>query len=175
MIRGLNVRISPKASIYGTEMIEIGDNVRIDDFCILSGGRGLKIGSNVHIGAHSSLFAGSGIEIADFCQFAAYCVLLSESDDFSGRSLIGPCIPRKYKPGYKTGKIVLERHVVFGVGCVAFPGVRCGEGAAFGAGTIINRDADPWTLYAGSPMRSIKPRSKEMIALGDEFEMSQKG
>jgi len=167
---GRNVTISPKASVYGADNIEIGDNVRVDDFCILSGGAGLKIGSHVHIAAHVSMFAGSGIEIGDFCQFGAYTILLSESDDFSGESLIGPCVPMEYKPLYKRGKrMVVEDHVVFGSRCTVFPGVRLGEGAAFGAGSVVTKSVEPWIIYAGTPARALKPRSRAMIALGERF------
>lgn len=164
---GRNVTISPKASLYGADNIEIGDNVRIDDFCILSGGSGLRIGSHIHIAAYVSMFAGSGITIGDFCQFGAYTILLSESDDFSGESLIGPCIPMEYKPFYKSGKrMIIERHVVFGSRCTVFPGVYLGEGAAFGAGSVVTSSKDPWQIYAGTPARAIKPRNRAMIELG---------
>ena len=53
---GRNVLISRKASIYGSENIEIGENVRIDDFCILSGK--IKLGNNVHIASGTYLWGG---------------------------------------------------------------------------------------------------------------------
>lgn len=167
---GKNVTISPKVSIYGGDAIEIGDNVRIDDFCVLSGGSGLRIGSHIHIAVGACFFAGSGIELADFCQVAAYCLLLSESDDFSGRSLIGPQIPMEYKPGYKRGRpIVLDRHVTLGAKCTVLPGVTMREGSIAGAHSLISADCDPWTLYAGTPARRIRERSRDMLALEEEF------
>lgn len=167
---GKNCMISPRVSVYGGDAIEIGDNVRIDDFCVLSGGAGLRIGSHIHIACYASFFAGSGIEIGDFCQIAAYSLLLSESDDFSGRSLIGPQVPRKYKPGYKAGRpIVFGRHVTLGAKCTILPGVTMGEGAIVGAHSLVTKDCDPWTLYAGTPARPIRERSRDMLALERQF------
>ena len=167
---GRNVKISDKASFYNADNISIGDNVRIDDFCVLSGGSGLEIGSHIHIACYVSMFAGSGIYIGDFCQFGAYTLLLSESDDFSGESLIGPQVHMKYKPKYKQGKpIVLEKHVTFGSKCTVFPGIIIKEGAIFGAHSLINKDCNPWTIYAGTPIRELGKRKDAMLTLADEF------
>ena len=167
---GKGCKISDLASFYNPDMIEIGDNVRIDDFCVLSGGSGLKIGSHIHIACYASFFAGSGIEIADFCQIAAYCLLLSESDDFSGRSLIGPQVPMKYKPEYKKGvPIILERHVTLGAKCTVLPGVTLREGAIVGAHSLVSKNCDEWSLYAGVPARWVKGRYREMLDLEKQF------
>jgi galactoside O-acetyltransferase len=166
---GKDTKISPLANFHHPENIEIGDNTRIDDYCVFSGGSGLKIGSHIHIACYVSLFAGSGIEIADFCQLGAYSILLSESDDFSGHSLIGPQVPIGYKPGYKKGKIIFERHVTLGARCTILPGVHMGEGAIVGACSLVNRNCQPWTLYAGIPVKNIKGRSDEMLLLEKQF------
>jgi len=166
---GRNVVISPKASIYNPDAIEIGDNVRIDDFCILSGGSGLKIGSHIHIGAHSSFYGGSGIEIGDFCSFGAYNLIHSDSDNFDGTAFVGPVYPEKYKPGMKHGKVVLEKFVNFGAKVTVLPGVRLGEGAAVGACSLVMKDLDPWVIYAGSPVRKIRDRKKMIESYVDDF------
>ena len=166
---GNGCKISDLASFYNPDMIEIGDNVRIDDFCVLSGGSGLKIGSHIHIACYVSIFAGSGIEIGDFCQIGGYGLLLSESDDFSGNSLIGPCVPIQYKPGYKKGKITMERHVTLGAKCTVLPGVTLREGAIVGAHSLVSKNCDQWALYAGVPARWVKERGRGMLALEKQF------
>jgi len=166
---GRNTIISPKASLYNTQNIEIGDNVRIDDFCILSGGSGLKIGSHVHIGVHASLFAGSGIVIGDFGSCGPFCCLHSESDNFDGTALFGPTIPEKFKPGYERGEIVFEKYVNLGARITVLPGVTLGEGSAVGANSLIMKDCKPWCIYAGSPARFIKERGKGLIEQSELF------
>jgi len=95
--------------------------------------------------------------------------LLSESDDFSGESLISPCIPMKYKPGYKKGKITMERHCTLGAKCTILPGVTMREGSIAGAHSLIVKDCDPWGLYVGVPARRIRERSQKMVELGKGF------
>jgi len=171
---GAGCNISPKASFHNPEMITIGDNVRIDDFCVLSGGVGITIGAHIHIACYVSMFSGAGIVIGDFCQFGAYTVLLSESDDFSGDSMVGPQVPMEYKPGYKTGNpIIIKKHVVFGSRCTIFPGLTLDEGAIFGAHSLVNRNCEPWMMYAGTPIREIKARRKAVLELEQDFYKDQ--
>lgn len=166
---GKGCKISDKASIYGSGNIEIGDNVRIDDFCILSGGSGLKIGSHIHIGAYNAFYAGGGIVLEDFSQFGPGSIFLSESDDFSGNSLIGPCIPKKFKPLLNSGLIYIGKHVVIGARCVVLPKVNILEGVAVGACSLVIKDCEPWMIYAGIPAKTIKQRCKGMIKLEHAF------
>ena len=166
---GKNCKISDKISVFNGHVIEIGDNVRIDDFCILSGGSGLNIGSHIHIAAGCYFYAGSGIIIHDFVQIAPRCTFVSESDDFSGHSLVGPCVPMKFKPQYERGTIVLYRHVLMGAHCVVFPGVILNEGAAVGAGSVVTKDCYTWSIYAGVPAKYKKLRSTAMKDLERQF------
>lgn len=166
---GRNTNISDRAKFYNCNNIEIGDNVRIDDFCVISGGSGLRIGSHIHIAVHCSIFAGAGVVIGDFCNIAAYSLLLSESDNYMGTSLIGPIIPKKYKPTYKSGKVVLERHVSLGARTTIMPGVTLREGCVTGANSLVIKDCDPWTVNVGSPTRVLKKRLNDVIELGEKF------
>ena len=166
---GKNTNISPMVRFHSPEMIEIGDNVRIDDFCVLSGGIGLTIGSHIHIACGVYLFAGAGIVLEDFVQVASRTIMLSQSDDMSGRSLVGPCIPIEYKPFLKSGLITIKRHTFIGTGTTIVPGVTIGEGVSVGAMSLVKEDLAPWAVYAGVPAKRIKERSKEILTLETAF------
>lgn len=43
-------------------------------------------------------------------------------------------------------------------GAVVFPRVVIGEGAIVGAGTVVHKDVDPYTVVVGNPARVIKKR-----------------
>jgi acetyltransferase-like isoleucine patch superfamily enzyme len=166
---GENVRISPFARFYSPETIEIGDNVRIDDFCILSGGVGLKIGSHIHISCHCAIIGNAGITIEDFSQVSSRVTILSGSDDFTGESLLGPCIPRKFKLKLVESPIVVKRHVIIGAGCTILPGVTIGEGVAVGAHSLVKYDLEPWFIYYGNPAKKGRERSRDMLILEKQF------
>jgi putative colanic acid biosynthesis acetyltransferase WcaF len=44
------------------------------------------------------------------------------------------------------------------------PGVRVGEGAVLGLGSVATRDLDPWTVYSGHPAQPIRKRERDEAA-----------
>jgi acetyltransferase-like isoleucine patch superfamily enzyme len=57
---------------------------------------------------------------------------------------------------------VIEDHVWIGARAIISPGVRIGEGAVIGAGSVVTRDVEPYTIVAGNPARFIKERSRDL-------------
>lgn len=168
MIIGNNVTISPRAVIYGGDNLVIGDNVRIDDFVVLSCGGGLKIGSFVHIACYTALYAGFGMEIGDFTGISAHCAFYSASDDYSGHTMNNPMVPEKFKNVTK-GKLTIGRHCLIGHAVTIMPGLTIGEGVSIGAHSFVNRDCDPWGIYAGVPARRVKEKSRNLLKLEEAF------
>ncbi len=164
---GKNVLISDKASIYGPEMMSIGDESRIDDFCILSGE--ISIGRNVHIAAYNNLAAGkSRIVLQDFAGLAFGCHIIAQSDDYSGTTLTNPTVPAAYK-SENSQPITIGRHAILGTGSIVLPGVTIGDGVSAGAATVFLKDAEEWSIYVGSPARRLKERSKELLKLEAKY------
>jgi len=159
---GKNVLISRFARIINPESTSIGDNSRIDDFSVLTGS--IVIKSNVHIGTHCSLFGKSGIEIDDYSGLSSRVSIYSESDDFTGFSLVGPQVAQEYRKVI-VGKVVLKRFVQLGVGTIVMPGVVAQEGSATGALTFVKDTLPKWTISIGIPSFVLKDRSKKMLSL----------
>lgn len=166
---GKKVYISDKASIYNPGAINIGDNVRIDDFVVISAGEGgIKIGSNIHIAIFSSLIGQGQIELKDFCNISSRVSVYSSSDDYSGNSLTNPTIPNKFKK-VVNAPVTVEEHVIIGAGSVVLPGVTVGKGCAVGSLSLVNVSLEPFTIYAGVPVKRIKERSKVILELEKQY------
>ena len=58
----------------------------------------------------------------------------------------------------KIGDIIIENDVWIGANCVILPNVRIGEGAVIAAGSIVNKNIKPFSLYGGVPAKFIKKR-----------------
>lgn len=164
---GINVKISEKASIYNADKIEIGDNSRIDDFCMLSGS--ITIGRNVHIAAFCNIAGGEpGIVLNDFSGLAYGCQIFSQSDDYSGKTLTNPTVPKKYKNEHFAA-VTLGRHVIIGTNSVVLPGVTIAEGCSVGAMSMITKSTTPWGIYFGIPAKRLKDRKKDLLGLEKEY------
>ncbi|WP_076542414.1 acyltransferase [Shewanella sp. UCD-KL21] len=164
---GKNVKISNKASIYDPEKIEIGNNSRIDDFCIISGN--VNIGSYVHITPMCLIAGGEpGVTICDFSTLAYGVKIFSQSDDYSGYTMVNSLIPTKYKSEIFS-PVIISKHVVVGTNSVIMPGVIINEGCSFGAMTLVNKSTEAWGIYVGTPCKRIKERSKNLLVLEKSF------
>lgn len=161
---GHNVTVHETCELVDLENISIGDNVRIDPFTIISAAGGeVKIGSYVHLGAGCYLGGGAGIELSDFVGFSQGVKAYSISDDYTGRSLTNPTIPRVFLRT-SAGRINLGRHVIVGAGSVILPSVEIGEGSSVRALSVVNKSLADWGVYTGQPARRIKERSKDLLA-----------
>lgn len=164
---GSNVKISKKASIYDTDEISIGDNSRIDDFCVISGQ--VTIGRNVHIAPFCLVAGGEkGIELEDFSGLAYSAQVFTQSDDYSGRTLTNPTVPKQYKRELKRA-VKIEKHVIIGASSVVFPGVTIKEGCSVGAMTLVTKSTEPWSIYFGNPAKRLKARKQDLLNLEKEY------
>ena len=158
---GRQVLISRTCRIYTPEQISLGSHVLIDDFTILNGE--ITIGNFVHISSNCELYAGdAGITMCDFSGLSSRCTLYAVSDDYSGAFLTNPTVPLAFR-GVTEAPIVLEKHVILGTGCSVLPGVRLGEGCAFGSMSLASRSTEPWGIYAGIPARRVKERKQDLL------------
>lgn len=164
---GEEVFISRKASVYGAGNIHIGNHVRIDDFTVLSGN--VSIGNYVHIAVFTALFGGNeGIFIQDFANLSARIAVYALSDDYSGEFMTNPMVPETYKNTLES-RVLIGKHAIIASGCTILPGVSLGEGCAIGAMSLVKKDVEPWTIAAGIPARYVKPRSRKLLELEEQF------
>lgn len=159
---GEDVTIWPQAKIIAPEVIEIGDSVIIDDFVLLMGGERMNIGSFVHIAAFTSVMGGGSFAMEDFSVLSGGVRVYTATDDYTGGCMTGSAVPAPYRIA-KLSRVEIGRHAIVGAASVILPGVRIGEGAAVGANSLVNRDCDAWTIYAGSPARPLRARRSDRI------------
>lgn len=164
---GKNVKISDKASIYNPEQISIDDHSRVDDFCVLSGN--ITIGKYCHV-TPMCLIAGGvpGVTLEDFSTLAYGVKIFSQSDDYSGATMVNSLVPKKYKNELYAA-VHLKRQTIVGTNAVIFPGVTVEEGCAIGAMSLVLQSTEPWGIYAGTPAKRIKDRKKDLLKLEEMF------
>ncbi len=58
------------------------------------------------------------------------------------------------------GDVIIGDRVWIGYGAIVLPGVNIGEGVVVAAGAIVTKSLDPYGIYAGSPARRMKERTR---------------
>lgn len=165
---GENVLISRYSRIYKPDVVEIGSNVRIDDFVVISGGLGITIGNYVHISCYAGLWGNRGLVIGDFSSVSIGTRILTETDDYTGCALVGATLPSKYR------KLIgmpmrIGKYVNIGMNCTILPIAEIPDGCALGAGCLLNKIPDAWSIYIGIPARKLKDRLKDLLELEQQL------
>ena len=160
---GNNVFISANVEIRRPQMVAVGDNVDIDSGFYLT--TGAEIGDYVHIAAYVAVIGGAKgfLKMGNFTNIAVSGRIICVSDTFLGDGLIGAQgIPEEFRK-LKIAPVVFENFANVGAGAIILPGVTLREGSVVGAGAVVTKDTELWTIYAGSPARPIKKRPKETM------------
>jgi acetyltransferase-like isoleucine patch superfamily enzyme len=116
---------------YKNEMM-IGDNTWIGQGCFFHSAGGLRIGQNVGIGPHVKIITSRHAE---------------ESID----------VPILFSR-IEMAQVVIEDDCDLGVGSIVLPGVTIGCGSQVGAGAVVTKDVEPYSIVTGIPARLLKKR-----------------
>ena len=165
---GVDVFIDERAYFRYPERVVIGSHCAFDNGLHMT--CAAIIGSYVHIGPHVSIIGGkdSALEMGDFSTIAAGARVICRGERHLGAGLIGPTIPSQFKDELVGGRVLIQPFANILTNAVLFPGFVIGEGAVIGAGSVLNHDAEPWTVYLGNPARKIKLRDPEVMRLFSE-------
>jgi acetyltransferase-like isoleucine patch superfamily enzyme len=167
---GKNIKISRFVNIYNPKNLVLHDNIRIDDFTIISCKGIIEIFNFVHISAQCFISSSTKIIIGNFSAISVGTKIFGGCDDFSGEFLANPTIPSEYT-NVKTGDILIGDNVIIGSNSVMMPDIIIEEGAVIGANSLINKNCSSWNIYAGTPIKFIKNRSKNCLEILEKFKI----
>jgi acetyltransferase-like isoleucine patch superfamily enzyme len=132
--------------------LELGDRVAIRDNVQLGGNGILSIGSRSAINEGCILAAMEKIEIGADVMIAPRVYILDVDHRFEDRAR--PISAQ----GYDIAPVRIKDGVWIGTGAVITKGVTIGEGAVFGANSVVTRDVAPYAIMGGVPAKVIGHR-----------------
>jgi chloramphenicol O-acetyltransferase type B len=121
----------------------------------------IKIGDNFYIGKYSQIECDA--EIGDHVMFANRVALVGRYDH--NYTQIG--IPtrlaskiRDYDYNWKglDSKVIIGDDVWVGYGSIILSGVKVGTGSIIAAGSVVTKDIEPYSIYAGVPAKKVANR-----------------
>ena len=157
---GENVIFERGVLVFHPENISIGNNVYIGHNTILKGyyKNEMVIGDHTWIGQGCFLHSGGGIEIGKAVGIGPMVKIITSvhrEDDLSKPLIF--C-------DLEFGKVIIEDGCDIGVGVIILPGVKIGKGSIIGAGSVVNKDVEPYTVVAGVPAKVLRRRNEDCSA-----------
>lgn len=110
-----------------------------------------QVGENVYIGEHTiivdRLSDRKNLVIGDRVSIAPGCIFITSS---SPNSTITPTLIKE-----KHGNIIIEDDVWIGAGCILMPNINVGKCSIVGAGAVVTKNVEPYSIVAGVPAFKI--------------------
>jgi acetyltransferase-like isoleucine patch superfamily enzyme len=158
--------VSPNSRIRHAETFIIGEDSIVDDYCYFS--TKVRIGRCTHIASGCTVAGGSDMEfeIGDFCSLSSGVKIWCTSDDFVNDLVtIIPSDVEQVKKHLIRGNVTLGHYTAVGSNSVVMPKNHIPEGTVLGALSFAPAEFDfrPWSVYAGIPVRLVRPRNRESV------------
>jgi acetyltransferase-like isoleucine patch superfamily enzyme len=113
--------------------------------------RGVKIGQHVYIGPGVNIddVYPHLVVIEDYVSIGMNSMIFAHSNPTCSLE-----IKQKYYPR-KTATTTIKKGAWIPPGCIVLAGVTIGENSIVGAGSVVIRDVEPYTIAAGNPAQFV--------------------
>jgi acetyltransferase-like isoleucine patch superfamily enzyme len=154
---GKNVVFEDGVRVFHPESISIGDDVYIGHDTVLEAyhKNEMVIGKGTWVGPGCFFHSAGGIRIGKAVGIGPGVKILTSVHKEG--ALSKPIIHNRLE----FGEVVIEDGGDIGMGAVILPGITIGKGAQVGAGTVVTKNVEPFTVVAGNPARLLRKRKKK--------------
>lgn len=148
------VRFGQSVTVQGCRNIALADGVRIGKGCHLYARTGaLEMGENAALNINVVVDADGGhIRMGAHVTVGPGTVIRAANHNFDRTD-----VPIMFQ-GHEYGEVTIEDDVWIAANCTITPGVRIGRGAVVGAGAVVTKDVEPYTVVGGVPAKPLRKR-----------------
>ncbi|NEO24406.1 MAG: acyltransferase [Moorea sp. SIO4G2] len=135
--------------------IHIGDRSIIRSSAMLISAEGkIKIGSDCSVNPFCFLYGAGDLVIGNWVRIATHTVIVTSNYTFDDLDT-----PIDLQPSTKKG-VIIEDDVWIGAGVRILDGCRIGKGSVIGAGTVLTKSVEPYSVVVGVPGKVIRKRGE---------------
>jgi galactoside O-acetyltransferase len=149
--KGKNFNCAETVQINQPHLVTVGDDVSFYHGTYIEPcDREISIGSNTHFAPYCVLYG--PLSVGDNCAVAAHVVLACVAHSHADVN-----VPFVDQPTDRR-QITVEDNVWIGANAVVTPGVTIGTGSIIGAGAVVTKDVEPYSVMGGVPAKLIRKR-----------------
>lgn len=128
---------------------KFGQNVRLEKQVLIS--KNVRIGNNSVVGIGNKIYG--EVEIGDNVMIAPEVTILTKNHKTDRTD-----IPMIFQGEKEYKKVIIENDVWIGMRAIILPGVTIGEGAIIGAGAVVAKSIEKYSVAVGNPAKVVKNR-----------------
>ena len=116
----------------------------------------INIGNYVKIGEDAYIDGSGGVEIGECSIIGPKIAILTSNHQYENSEFLpfNNIMIRK--------KVVIDSYVWIGREVMILPGVKIGKASVVGAGSVVTKDVEPYSIVGGNPAKIIKKRDKNL-------------
>ncbi len=139
IILGKESYIDSSSRVYGTSL-EIGDYTGIENLIVI-GSQPVTIGKYCALAGHLTIISSNHILNKANIQARLQHLYFQDSMDDGSK-----------------GPVTIGNNVWIGLHCIILAGVTIGDGAVIGAGSVVTKSVEPFTIAVGNPAKPVRKR-----------------
>jgi maltose O-acetyltransferase len=110
----------------------------------------VQITGNCIIGRKNYFLSRGGIKICKNCLLSGNSFFITQSHDLDGKNFCSV-----YSP------IEINENCWIGTNATILPGVKLKKGCVVGAGAVVSKSFEEYSIIVGNPAKKVKERSKD--------------
>ncbi len=111
-------------------------------------GADVYVGTGLHVTDDLASPLEAGLRVGDRASVAQRVIVIASS--YPNDSEL------RWHVGVRSAVVEIDHDAWIGAAAILLPGVTVGHHAVVGAGAVVTRDVEPWTVVAGNPARPIR-------------------